>query len=197
MLRVKRLRLGKMQCNMGIIKIGGFGVAHLKNRKDAIEDATRACEVAYQDGYIADGSLAIPFAIKDVHNNIKSSDLGIDEKDKDLIGDFLDLFEDAFLGVSRTLFGNKFDDPDRVELITSECLRLRKSYNLITDEYTDELITPVDVCKEVLNGCMRLVLINATSNQFVFMNEDELLRAIQKGSIADDEYKEKNEDSKE
>lgn len=192
-IRVKRLRLGKMQCNMGIIRVGGFGAAHLKAKKDAIDDATRACEVAYQDGFIVDGGIAIPLAIKSARDKLlepyKGQSINASETFIALL-DFFDLFNNAFLNVTTTLFNNRYNDITKSKSIAKECVDKETCYNLITEEYDGSLITPVNVCKEVLNGCLRLVLINATSNQFVFQNEDDLIRAIQAGSANNDEYKE-------
>ena len=180
MIRIKRLRLGKMQCNMGVIKVGGFGAAHLKAKRDSIDDATRSCEVAYQDGYIMDGGIAIPIAIK--HCIAKYENTANWTTEDRFEFDFLKMFQDAFLEVATVLFNNKFDDLDKSTDLVNTCLEKEECYDLLTDQFTDELITPVAVCREVLNGCLRLVLINATSNQFVFMNEDDLIRAIQIGS---------------
>lgn len=187
MIRVKRLRLGKMQCSMGIIKIGGFGVAHLKSKKDSIDDATRACEVAYQDGYIVDGGMAIAIAANEALLEVTP-----DENDH-LTYPFLRMFRGAFCEVAATLFNNKYDDLKKSHEIVTNCITNKGCYDLIRDEYTDDLITPVAVCREVLNGCLRLVLINATSNQFVFMNEDELIKSIRSTVEYETEEKEEEE----
>ena len=194
-IRVRRLRLGKMQCNMGVIKVGGFGAAHLKAKKDAIDDATRACEVAYQDGFIVDGGIAIPLAIKAVKEKMFGN---IDEnaelpESTSITGTFLDLFYKAFTEVAAMLYDNRYNDFEKSKSIVEECIASEKCYNLISEEYDNSLITPVNVCKEVLNGCLRLVLINATSNQFVFQNEDDLIRNIQRGSVNNDEFKEEDD----
>ena len=39
-IRQKRIRLGKLNCHMGIIKVGGYGKANLKTLRDALDDAT-------------------------------------------------------------------------------------------------------------------------------------------------------------
>ena len=194
MIRVKRLRLGKMQCKMGVIKVGGFGAAHLKSKKDAIDDATRACEVAYSDGYIMDGGMAIPLAISAA---IVEMDKRMDEIKSEsskryasIVSEFLCLYGRAFFDVVLDLFDNKYQDRDVSESLAGQCLEKGMCYNLITEEFTKELITPVAVCCEELRACLRLVLTNATSNQFLFMNEDDLIRAIQRNpelNLGDDD----------
>ena len=182
-IRVKRLRLGKMQCNMGIIKVGGFGSANLKAKKDAIDDATRACEVAYQDGYIVDGGIAIPCVVYKL----------LDETKDETTKEYLRLFLMAFVDVAAVLFNNRYHDLDKSYSIVHNCIDENKCYNLITEEYNTDIITPVNVCKEVINGCLRLVLVNATSNQFVFQSEDDLIRAIQAGSRINEEDREEDD----
>lgn len=197
-IRVKRLRLGKMQCNMGIIRVGGFGAAHLKAKKDAIDDATRACEVAYQDGFIVDGGIAIPLAIKSAKSKMMESTKGeivsMTSESATARFEFLDLFFKAFTEVAAMLYDNRYNDIEKSREIVKNCIDSEKCYNLITEEYDNSLITPVNVCKEVLNGCLRLVLINATCNQFLFQNEDDLIRNIQKGSVNNDDLKENEEE---
>lgn len=178
-IRLKRLRLGKMECNMGVIKLGGFGAANLKARRDAIDDATRACEVAYKDGYIVDGGIAIPAAVM----NLMTDEL---EKTDPMKYEYFNLFLKAFSDVAAVLYNNRYHDLDKSYAIVDNCIRTDTCYNLIEEKYDTSLITPVNVCKEVLNGCLRLVLVNTTSNQFVFKSEDELIREIQAGTSDND-----------
>ena len=41
--KLKKLRLGKLQLKMGIINVGGFGEYNLKATRDALDDAINAC----------------------------------------------------------------------------------------------------------------------------------------------------------
>lgn len=183
-LRLRRLRLGKMECHMGTIKIGGFGKADLKSRKDAIDDATRACEVVYQDGYVVDGGLAIPKAILKL---IKKEETRETDGSRPFKLPILKTFFDAFREVTETLYFNRYRDKDKCQDIFDIAIRDNLCYDLLTETYDTSLITPVDVCKEVLNGCLRLVLVNATSNQFVYQDEDDLIRLIKAGSKTQEE----------
>lgn len=183
-LRLRRLRLGKMKCHMGTIKIGGFGKADLKSRKDAIDDATRACEVVYQDGYVVDGGLAIPKAILKLIKKGKGQETDGSRPFKIQI---LVAFFAAFREVAETLYFNRYRDKEKCQDIFDIAIKDNLCYDLLTETYDTSLITPVDVCKEVLNGCLRLVLVNATSNQFVYQDEDDLIRLIKAGSKTQEE----------
>lgn len=178
-IRIMRIRLGKMECNMGVIYVGGYGKAHLIARKDAIDDATRACEVAYTGGYIVDGGTAIARAAYKTMLRYKTV-----EKYPD-IDKYLEMFFEAFSEVCSIMYNNKYDDMEKCRDITEHCVTdMDKdnplTYNLVTEEYSSNLISPVEVCKEIVSACLRLVLVNCTSNQFVFLHQDDIIRAIQK-----------------
>lgn len=176
MVRSLRIRLGKMECNMGTIKVGGFGKAHIRSRKDSIDDATRACEVAFTSGYVLDGGLAIAKAAEEAMLIQKT-------KEEEYINTFLKMFTDAFVNVAVTMYNNRYNDEQKCRDIVVRCVNEKSTYNLVTERYGDnELITPVDVCKEIVSGCLRLVLVNCTSNQFVYQTADSLIRAIRDGS---------------
>lgn len=190
--RLMRIRLGKMECQMGTIKVGGFGAAHIKARKDAIEDATRACEVAYTGGYILDGGLAIA---KAAHNcMLRQKPEGDDEIDV-----YLEMFVSAFINTCKIMYNNRYNDERKSSAIVNNCIEKNVAYNLVTESYsTDELITPVDVCKDVVAACLRLVLVNCTSNQFVYQSTKDLIRSMEEASeIADQINAQKAEEESE
>lgn len=179
-IRQIRLRLGKMECKQGIIKVGGFGSAHIASRKDALDDAIRACEVAYNDGYVVDGGIAIAQAI----DSILISEAELPNKH---IANILQLYKETFIRVAALMYNNRYHDLNKSTEIAKTYASARDiCYDLITEQATTDLITPVDVLIEVMKGCMRLVLVNTTSNQFVFMNADDLIKTIQAESVADD-----------
>lgn len=169
-IRMKRIRLGKLQCNMGVIRVGGYGAANIKAKTDALDDATRACEAAYRDGYTIGGSMAIIQAIDDII--IASSD-GQSPIDCWIYTAIKMSFESVF----KTLFINKYDSDDipvDVDGIIKECLTRRVTYNIIDDDFDMDMnvINPVNVDIEVIKACLRLVLISVTSNQFIYKHYD-------------------------
>lgn len=178
--RLMRIRLGKMECQMGTIKVGGSGAAHIKARKDAIEDATRACEVAYTGGYVLDGGLAIARAAQ-------TCTLKQKPKEDNDIDVYLEMFVNAFINTCKIMYNNRYNDDHKSSMIVNKCLEEDVVYNLVTERYsTDELITPVEVCKDVVAACLRLVLVNCTSNQFVYQSTKDLIRSMEEASeIAD------------
>ena len=187
-IRQKRIRLGKLQCVMGVIKVGGYGKTNLKSIKDALDDATRACEAAYRDGYTQGSGLAVCKAVKNL-NNENNSTL------KTLI---LDAIEESFYAVFKQLLSNKYKDEVTDETtvpvyrkdgwvdvtvkdLYTECITNGYSYDIITEEFDTEkerILNPVNVDIEVLQGCLRLVVNCFSSDQFVFTNWDLLQEAM-------------------
>lgn len=181
-IRQKRIRLGKLQCVMGIIKVGGYGKTNLKVVKDALDDATRACEAAYRDGYTVGSGIAVGRAI----NNIKNID------GNELRSYIIKAIKESFKSIFDQLLMNKFDtnesvldynisnpdDPSKnisVNDVYNTCITNGWGYDVLTNTYDKEskyIINPVNVDIEVLLGCLRLVINCFSSDQFVFTNYD-------------------------
>jgi chaperonin GroEL (HSP60 family) len=171
-IRVKRVRLGKLQCHMGIINVGGFGDAILKAKRDAIDDATKACEAAYRDGYIMGGGLAIPYFTTKLINTTEVSD------ENEMVLDCIKIIKEAFVDVMKTMYANKYFDADKSDVI-AKAIEDGTPFNLITEEYDEDIVEPVNVNTEVLKGTMRLVLTMATSNQLLFNQYESTLEVSQ------------------
>lgn len=176
-IRQKRIRLGKLQGKMGLIKIGGFGDANVRARKDALEDATRACEAAYRDGYTAGSCVSTCRAIGNLIEYGEDNEWT--DAELDLLGLFLDAYYDTFLklfengGYKDTDTVMVEDEPLTVNAIYSKCLEKGCAFDIINmefDESNTKIINPVNVDIEVLRGCLRLLITSVTSNQFLFKN---------------------------
>ncbi len=198
-IRMKRVRLAKLSCIMGIIKVGGYGSANIKAKKDALDDATRACEAAYRDGYTMGSSLSIMKAAKEI---IIDEENNYSELDKIIAR----LIQNAFSGVFGLLFVNKYgseitddvafevsgdiidasdnvvvDDEDdntaihmTISGIANKCIENNIGFDILTNTFdTDgKVINPVSVDVEALKACMRLVIISVTTSQFIYKNYD-------------------------
>ena len=172
-IRMKRIRLGKLQCHMGIIKVGGYGDADLKAKKDAVEDTTRACEAAYRDGVTIGSSLAPMIAIEDI---LKSF---LDGNISDLERIILMAFYNAFNAVFDRLNINKYPNTDTLKLynnVTEHCVVNRVGYNLLNDTFDEgfTVINPVNVDVEVIRASLKLIIICMTSDQFIFKRYDNM-----------------------
>jgi chaperonin GroEL len=59
-----RERLAKLASGVAIIRVGGATETEVKERKDRVEDATRAAQAAVEDGIIAGGGVALLYAAR-------------------------------------------------------------------------------------------------------------------------------------
>lgn len=108
-LRMKKIRLGKLNCNMGTIFVGGYGDAYLKAKRDALDDATRACEAAFRNGYVCGGGIATIIASINAIKNIESQwhDDVIATKVDWVCVNMLKIIQSAFCKIYFTVLGNK------------------------------------------------------------------------------------------
>lgn len=199
-IRQKRIRLGKLNCHMGIIKVGGYGKANLKTLKDALDDATRACEAAYRDGYTVGSSIAIGSAYYEIakRNNINELYSGDELKFKIMTGiykSFRSVFEqlwdnkgsnpvikDADAEGGTWTFDIPWDESGKIASVSSgqlydTCSVNHWGYDIVDGEFDKDcqkIINPVNVDVEVLQGCLRLVLNCFSSDQLIITNTDQL-----------------------
>lgn len=167
--RLRKFRLGKLRCKMGTINIGGYGDSDVKAKIDALDDAIRACEEAYYNGYVQGSSLAIPSVI----NSIDVSGM------TPLEISILSKINITFREVCKVVVSNKLQNistewgiDTTIEEIIEKAISEGKAINIIGDIRVDEdenVINSVTTDIEALRSTARLVLLNITSNQFLYM----------------------------
>lgn len=179
-IRMKRIRQGKLELKMGVIHVGGFGDANLKGKRDALDDATKACEAAYYSGYTYGGGVAGLIALDKC-----------DSEKTELRSKLIKFIEYSYREVIHILHENKYGKQKEqetfynlVEQIIDRCILNKVAYNIITDQYDSSLISPVSGEIEILKGAMTLVMAMINANQMVFQDitsiEDvERLEAIE------------------
>lgn len=183
-IREKRIRLGKLQCKMGIVYVGGYGDGNIKARSDALDDAIRACECAYYNGYVTGSGLSV---MKSIQSILEKNNLS--ELDKTIYDTIAAGYKELFL----LLFINKYKTKTCTEVdiattkqytdhnltfneIVNYCISTGNGFDIINEivDVNDVIICPLDVDIAVLKGCLRLVLLCITSNQLLFKGYDEL-----------------------
>lgn len=157
----KQIRLGKLNCCMGIIHVGGRGAAHLKSRNDAVDDAIRACQLAYTSGgYTIGGCYAVPNAWSLIAKNYKEDDP---------VGRFAGMIAKSFVDAIKTVIANKYGSCN-TDMFSSITLGINSgnTFNVITEEYDKSLIEPVMVDVAILNSALALVLTLETTDQYLY-----------------------------
>lgn len=185
-IKLKKLRLGKLQLKMGTINVGGFGENNLKATRDALDDAINACSNAYLYGVVTGGGIAIPSAICNLATKMSmgewnpSKEKGIDDT---LVLSILKILKDGFIATWKVMLENRYCggpiqthsfilDKDiefgNTDELIHDCIIRRVPWNLITEEFDDSIIHPVKVETEVVKGCLHLVLTTTTTNQILY-----------------------------
>ena len=174
-IRVKRIRLGKIQRKMGTIEVGGYSDANLRAKKDALDDATRACEAAYRSGYVKGSSLTIIESCMELLSREHIKDVVDDDSDILWVRIFRAICV-AYVEVFKTLIKNKYPsfEDDKIYEIIDNCKSNNQAYDVVSEAYVDSktIITPTDVDVESVKACLRLVLITATSAQMLIKSYD-------------------------
>ena len=158
-------RLTKLRCSMGAIRVGGGSSLEKKALYDLVDDAVRACESAYRYGYNIGGNLSIVYTIMDI---LKDGDVSVAE------ASIYGIIRDAFIGVFRHVlvnkYGEKSDKPDEIiRDILDRYTDTHESigYNLITEEYSDDIINSCRTDIEILRGALSVISLLVTSNQYI------------------------------
>ena len=178
-IKLKKLRLGKLQLKMGTIYVGGFGENNLKAKRDALDDAINACSNAYLDGVVIGGGVAIPSAIRSLNDNLKTGSWNPSEEkgiDNNLVSDILGILNQGFINTWKIMLENRYTDGNvtvdgktiTVDELITRCIHDGKPWNLIKEEEDSTIIHPVKVETEVVKGCLHLVLTTTTTNQLLY-----------------------------
>lgn len=169
----KQIRLGKLNCNMGIIHVGAHGSAHLKARNDSVDDAIRACSLAYTSGgYTIGGCYAIPHIVLGLLANAKDiADYAEERKvyPADLMK-FLQMISSSFVDAIETVLRNKVGATIHQELEDKKVAAIKAgvALNAISEEPDTNLIEPVMVDYEILNNALSLVITLETTDQYLY-----------------------------
>lgn len=181
--RLKRLRLGKLQLKMGVINVGGFGEYNLKATRDALDDAINACSNAYMDGVVTGGGIAIPIVIDELLRKLNSDEWNPSEEkgiDNELVNDILNIIRTGFINTCEIMFNNRYTDKvvtgiDDTTLegiptrsLVGACILSKTPWNLITQKFDNTIIHPARVEIEIIKGCLHLVLTTTTTNQLLY-----------------------------
>lgn len=172
----QRQRYRKLLCRMVEITVGGPNEFETTLNYDAADDATKACESVARFGYNIGGNMAILLAVEDL---IKEN------SDNDLEVSILKVIRDTFIGVVSEIFANKYtsdgfdslDDATKNEItgIIDNCIAKRKYYDLISEEYTDDIVNSSRTDTEILRGALSLSLTLLTANQYVMSTPTNIL----------------------
>lgn len=165
----QRQRYRKLLCRMVDVMIGAPNEYERSIRYDAADDATKACESVANYGYNVGGNMAILFAIHEMADNTASIN-----KDQEAI---LNVLHRTFVDVVEEVFANEYtaegfdsldeDTRNKIDDIIRKCIEDRTYYDLITGEYTNDIVNSSRTDTEILRGALSISLTLLTANQYL------------------------------
>jgi len=160
-------RVSKLAGKMGVIHVGGNSSLEKGANFDLVEDAVRACESAFNYGYNIGGNLIIPIIIKDL---IKET-MEVEYEET-----IYTLFSKAFRSVFSIVLKNGFEgtslSDEEIMQIVDKCVEDQKVYNLITHQYSSDVINPCFTDIEITKAATSIVALIMGSNQFLTIKSD-------------------------
>lgn len=104
-----------LKLKMGIIEVGGDSELSQKLLKDAVDDAIKAASSAFDNGIVNGCNVDMMRAIRDTMNECENAD-ELDERSKSIYLTLLNILNDGFRDVYKTVLSNAFDNVDIVHL---------------------------------------------------------------------------------
>lgn len=164
-------RISKLKGRMGIIYVGGSSTLEKTSNIDLVEDAVKACESAYNYGYNIGGNLIIPIVINRILTAYKQREERGEELSHDELLDItvMKILDYAFKNVFGKVLENRYGSEDRqfIKDIVQQSITKEQCYNLITEEYSNDVINPCFTDIEILKAATSIVSLLLTSNQYV------------------------------
>ena len=155
-------RISKLRGKMGVIHVGGNSSLEKTSNYDLVEDAVKACESAFNYGFNIGGNLIIPISIGKLLREKYGDNSSIESQ-------VLKLLWNAFVEVFTKVLRNKITEKtyDELEPIVHHCIETKTCYNLISDEYSTDVINPCYTDIEILRAATSIVSLLLSSNQYV------------------------------
>lgn len=161
-------RIAKLKCRMGVILVGGISTLEQSANMDLVDDAVKACENAFINGYNVGCSLIIPLVVDEL---LANADNQFTNKEINI----LKMLKVAFLDVYRKVISNKYSqvamDTDLVNEKSDEIIKLSLkegiAYDLVNNELSENIINPSHTDIEILKAASSIASLLITSNQYL------------------------------
>lgn len=169
-------RIYKLKGNMGTIFVGGYTSLEQQANFDLVEDAVKACESAFINGYNIGGNLIVVNYI----NKILTSDQEMSKEERTLYIVLRNAFRNVFKSVIMNKYreigldGSPIQRPEHVtdewiddiidDCVTDDELRC---YDLVSEEYSQDIINSCLTDIEILKAATNMVGLLVSSNQYI------------------------------
>lgn len=175
-----KLEYNTLLGNAAIFHVGGKTLTERMSRERLIDDATKACRSALQNGIVYGGNLVIPKIIttnKEYLRDKLNERFGyLVDNDLTFFEDFLNIIKETFLESYKHVLENANITEEKIAEIVNKCIEESKFYNLKIRKFEDmqstSVINSVDTDIQIMKTCFSIIGILATSNQFITLNPD-------------------------
>lgn len=160
-LRTAKQRITKLVGTMGIIHVGGNSSLEVAANRDLVDDAVKACESAFYNGYNIGGNLTVPYIV----NQMLKEEVYKGNQEKELL---LTIIGNAFIDTFKTIL-IKGEPKEKLEEIINGCLLdgELKCYDLVKHEYSNDIINSCMTDIEILKATTSIVSLLISSNQYL------------------------------
>lgn len=170
----RKKRLFRLGMKMGIIEVGGESEISQKYMKDAIDDAVRAVESAYNHGVVAGSHVTMINIINDMIVETQNNEVhDVEEliQLNKLIIMLLESLKSGFVQVYKSVLNNAGIEDDEAMEIVKKSLEIGTTYNVGTREYDGNVINSCETDVEILRAVIDLINLISTSNQLVICEQ--------------------------
>lgn len=150
-----------------VIYVGGDSKLSRDLRVDSVEDAVRAAESAFKYGYVKGGNISLIRAIRRVKEAL-TEDAKTDNSSKVKVS-IAQAFENAFFAVYGQVLMNdpQWTADGGFDVIINNCIESNKVYDIVKNEYSDDIINSAHTDVEVITATVDLLGILLTGNQVI------------------------------
>ena len=174
-----KARYTALNMKSAIIYVGGDSDLSRGYRMDAVDDAIRAAESAFEYGYVPGCNLSITAALEEITNDCLVK-MGEDASDEDykLMYDISKILSEGFKTIYRTVLRNKFthEKDSFLDLIIQKSMLSGKVYDLTTDKENEWIINSAKTDIEILTASVDLLKMLLTGNQVIMTDYLEYQR---------------------
>lgn len=165
-----KTRVRRLRGSIGVINVGGVTTLEQKAKYDLVDDAVKACESAFMYGYNIGGNLVIPkHAIDIINETVEDGQSTMPVIELELYRAIANAFMEVYMRVLRNA---QMEESD-IERTVETCLTDGNIYDLVKEEFSNNIINPCATDVEILKATVSIVSLLVSSNQYVSLSTRE------------------------
>lgn len=165
-----RNRIQRLRRRITEVTVGAENEIEMTLKFDAAEDATRACESVASYGYNIGGNIIICYAANCLMARTKNLDDKLESAYRAIANAFFDTLMEVFANKYDSDGYDALNDELKEELKNTGMICIAgddKCYDLITGEFSGDIINSAQTDIEILKGAINICLTLMTANQYI------------------------------